>query len=75
MDYFNMIKRSEFDEWLIQSGYCTMNDWNYQTIDSFDYYFIKNHTTNRYALIKRHFGQDRYEVILENWIDYNNWGD
>jgi hypothetical protein len=48
-----------------------MNDWSFQEIGEFLYYFIKNQDTGKYALIKQYFGQDRYEVLLQDWTDYN----
>lgn len=73
MIYKDMMRREEFDQWCFEHGYSTSNDWNFQTIGDFNYYFIKTYTTSKYALIKHYFGQDRYQVLLHGWTDYNGW--
>lgn len=67
----------EFRAWCEQTGYTTINDWNYQEIDGYSYYFIKHSTKNVYALIKQRLKArqvvEQYQVLVEGWTDYNGW--
>lgn len=68
-----IISTGEYIDWLKVSGYSNRNDWNFQEIGEFSYYFIKNTKTGKYALIKHNFADDYYEVMVQDWVDYNGW--
>lgn len=75
-----MKTHQEFVIWMENSGYTDINDWNMQQIGWYSYYFIKHHSKNEYALIKRldnfrdgTHSNCKYEVIVTGWTDYNGW--
>lgn len=74
-----MMLECEYKEWMKSSGYSDMNDWNYQKIAQFNYFFIKHTKLEKYALIKEFRAKagtgapNRYEVLIEGWVDYNGW--
>lgn len=71
----------DYREWLEQSGYTDINDWNYQTIGRSNYFFIKHLRDEKYALIKHTpvkqglWIPSTYEVLLQGWTDYNGWNE
>lgn len=68
------MNREEFEAWMKDSGYSDINDWNMQEhSNGVLYYFIKNYSTGRYALIKEVFLYKLYTVLVEDWVDYNGW--
>lgn len=77
------MNKNQFDGWLKTKEYNTSNDWNYQEIDGHHFYFIMHNSMDRYALIKElpatphnmeGIGHE-YEVLIENWTDYNGWNE
>ena len=77
------MNKYEFDSWLYSSKYSLANDWNYQEIGEYHYYFIKHETEERYALIKEtptipynvYKTGHKYQVLVQGWTDYNGWND
>ena len=68
-----------FESWLAETRYSTINDWGFQHIDGWDYYWIINPETDKFALIRdkslKVSGKRRkyYEVLVKDWTDYNGW--
>jgi len=76
------MSRKEFKNWMAETGYSEINDWNMQQIGGFSFYFIKNYKTGLFALIRRDdiqvesgFSRCFYWVLVEDWVDYNGWHD
>jgi hypothetical protein len=67
------VNKREFERWKAETGYSDINDWNMQKIAGYLHYFIKNHETGLYALIKEKYPFEEYEVLVEGWTDYNGW--
>lgn len=76
-----MMNKEGYLGWLKISDYSDINDWNFQTIDGSNYFFIKHNFENKYALIKHRpkisgeFVEDYFEILVQEWTDYNGWGE
>lgn len=69
-----MTKR-QFEAWCSLSGYITCTDWNIQTINNREYYFIINPKTDKFALIREDMRIDNYEILVSGWTDYNGYAE
>lgn len=73
---YSEMSKTEFEVWMKESGYSDINDWNMQEHpNGVLYYFIKNYSTGKYALIKELFPFEIYSVLVQEWVDYNGWED
>ena len=76
-----MMNKDDYKGWLKLSGYTDTNDWNFQTINGSNYFFIKHTLDNKYALIKHtpkisgDCVNDYFEVLVKGWTDYNGWNE
>lgn len=67
-----------FKDWLFDTGYSTVNDWGFQTIEGWNYYWIINPETDKFAFIRDKslpMGKKYYEVLVKDWVDYNGWAE
>lgn len=61
------MNRREFDHWMSRTGYSDINDWNFQSINDYLYYWIRNNL-GYYALIKEKSYD--YQVLVQGFKDY-----
>ena len=59
------MREVEFIDWCDKRGYRLLNDWNWQEIKGVPHYWIRNHETDRYALIKEY--EDCFIVLVEDF--------
>ncbi len=75
------MNKEQYLDWCNRMGYLHYTDWNYQTIGRTNYFFIINPKRNKFALISHTppkigvFCYDQYEILVQNWTDYNGWAE
>lgn len=63
--------KEQFDVWLTDNDYTTMNDWNFQLIDGHAYYWIKSISTGMFAFIcQPNCNYNKYEVLVKDYDDF-----
>jgi len=61
------VNRTEYVEWMKETGYTDINDWNFQSIDDHLVYWIRNHL-GYFALIREK--SRTYEVLITGFKDF-----
>lgn len=69
------MNKKEYEDWCSRTGHITCNDWNYQTIGEYDYFFIINPKTDKFALIRYDKKNLDRQVILKDWTDFNGYAE
>ena len=71
-----MMEYNIFKNWLSETGYSTINDWGFQRIGGWYYYWIINPKTDKFAFIREGSlsgGKRYYKVLVKDWTDHNGW--
>ena len=69
------MNKEAFESWCRLSAHTLCNDWQFQVIDGYKFYFIINPKQDTFSLIKESLAGTDYEILIEGYKDYNGWAE